>query len=47
MVRSYILGRYGAIPYLGDLSRLFVEELQGGTDKEVNRSHNRLEEAVS
>jgi hypothetical protein len=45
--RSYILGRYGAIPYLGDLSRLFVEELQGGTDKEVNRSHNRLEEAVS
>ncbi len=26
--RDYIQGRYGAIPYLGDLSRLFIEELQ-------------------
>lgn len=36
--KDYIQGRYGAIPYLGDLNRLFIEELQRDEASHVSSS---------
>ncbi len=43
--QDYIQGRYGAIPYLGDLSRFFAEEVQEA--ETTNKTEERTTEAVA